>query len=129
MSATNALNIANQLAQVYDDAVRQGNIEAVANLHTANARLLPPGEAIVNGRDAIQTYFQGLIDNGVKEMYSRTLDAQFLGDHTLQNIAQITVVLQLPDGQTQEFNTKAVVLWRREEDGEYRIDVDIWNQL
>jgi uncharacterized protein (TIGR02246 family) len=126
MSATTALDIINQQVRVYEDAINQGNVEFVAKLYTRNARLLPPEEEIVSGRDAIQSYFQTLVDDRVKEMQSRVLDAQFVGNHTIQSVCKTTTTVQLPDGQRQEFKTKAIILWQ-EEDGEYRINVDIWN--
>ncbi|GCE10089.1 YybH family protein [Dictyobacter aurantiacus] len=127
-NTTAAWDIMDRLAKVFSDAVKQRDVKALSKMHTRNARLLPPAEAIVCGQDAIRTYYQALVDNGVTGMQFTTLDAQFIGEHTIQNLSQIVVTIQLPDGQTQELQTKAVVLWQQEDDA-YKIDIDIWNQF
>ena len=47
-------------------AFNAGDAATVASLYTEDAALYPPGAERVDGRSAIQTFWQGAIDSGMK---------------------------------------------------------------
>lgn len=57
------------------DALERGDARAVANLFTADAKLIVPGiEGVVAGRGAIESFWQSGLNTGVKGLRLTTLD-------------------------------------------------------
>jgi len=46
------------------DAYRNGDAAAIASFYTEDGQLLPQNSDVVSGRDNIQNFIQGLIDDG-----------------------------------------------------------------
>ena len=105
------------------DAVARGDFAAAAHeTYTRDARLLPPGSPVVEGRDAIAAFWPGAAQQlGITRVALTTVDLQPLGDGAYE-IGRAT--LTLADGQQAVSNY--VVVWRRE-DGRWRWHVDIFN--
>jgi hypothetical protein len=49
----------------FETAFNGGDAAGVAAVYTEDALLLPPGEPQVNGREAVEAYWQAAIDAGV----------------------------------------------------------------
>ncbi|HTI14185.1 MAG TPA: nuclear transport factor 2 family protein [Dictyobacter sp.] len=126
MSAVTARSIVESQAQKFIAALQERNAAKIAAFHTMNVRVLPPGSPMLQGREAVQGFYQYLLDNGVKDMRFETIDAEFLSENTIQEINHSFTTIQGPDGATQVIKGTAVVLWQLE-DGEFKLNVDIWN--
>jgi ketosteroid isomerase-like protein len=105
------------------DAMNAGDVAgAVQATYTADAQILPPGAAAVQGRDNIVAFWQGAVEQlGVKQVELRTVELQQAGDYVWQ-VGSAT--LTLADGQSAE--GKYIVVWKQE-NGEWRWHRDIWN--
>lgn len=105
------------------DAFNGGDVAGAAQgVYTKNARILPPGAAMVEGRDAITAFWgQAVQQLGVRSVTLATVDLQMLGDGAVE-IGRATLTLQ--DGTVVP--AKYVVVWKQE-DGRWRWDIDIWN--
>ena len=57
-------------------AFNQGDAAALAALYTTGGQLLPPQSDFVTGRDAIKTFWQGVMDMGIKEAKLETVEAE-----------------------------------------------------
>lgn len=95
---------------------------AAQGVYTKNARILPPGAEMVQGRDDIaQFWAQAVAQLGVRSVTLSAVDLQVMGDGAFE-IGR--AMLTLGDGATVP--AKYVVIWKQE-DGRWRWDVDIWN--
>ena len=91
-------------------------------MYTADARAFPPGMDIINGRDAIQKLWQGVIDSGVKSAELTTTDVESQGNvaHEVGNYAMKDASGKVLD------RGKYIVIWKRDQ-GTWRLHRDIWN--
>jgi len=102
------------------------NFNALDIIYTANARILPPGAAMVSGRQAIKEFWSNLIQSvNAKSALLTSVDVVPAGDGVVEiGSAKLTVQ---PQGQAAtEMDMKYVVYWRQE-DGRWKWDIDIWN--
>jgi ketosteroid isomerase-like protein len=107
----------------FEAAVRGGDpVAAAQETYTADARILPPGAPMIEGRDAIAGFWTAAGQQlGITGVQLATLDLQPMGDGAYE-IGRAT--LSLASGQSVE--AKYVVIWRQEE-GKWRWHVDMWN--
>jgi ketosteroid isomerase-like protein len=107
----------------FEAALNAGDpARAARETYTADARVLPPDMPMVRGREALEQFWVGVVASvGVKEVRLSTNELQVHGDiaHEIG-----TAILTLNGGQ--EVAAKFCVLWKQE-DGQWRWDVDIWN--
>jgi ketosteroid isomerase-like protein len=104
------------------EIVKNGNIGALDSIYTPDARILPPGTAMIEGLENIKTFWQQAIAAmSIKAATLSTVHAEYLGDRVFE-IGRAD--LNLADGQT--VTVKYVVLWKRES-GKWKWHVDIWN--
>ena len=59
-------------------AFNRGDAAELADLYTENGQLLPTGSDFVIGKEAIQTFWQGAIDMGIKTARLETVEAVLL---------------------------------------------------
>ena len=107
----------------FSEAVRFFFIDsATSEIYTRDARILPPGAPLVEGRDGIAQFWTGAAQQlGITDVELSTVDVQPLGDGAYE-IGRATLTI----GGGQQAAAKYVVIWRQE-DGRWRWHVDIWN--
>ena len=65
-----------QMNRDFAAALNAKDAKAAAALYTEDAVLIPPGESIVRGREAIEEYWRGAIESGgVRDVSVETMDA------------------------------------------------------
>jgi len=103
------------------------NFDALDDIYTEDARILPPGSPIIAGRKAIKEFWSNLIHStNAKSAVLKSVDVLQAGDGVLE-IGRATLSLQ-PDGaEATSLSVKYVVHWK-EEAGRWKWNVDIWNQ-
>lgn len=105
-------------------AFNAGDGAAVAALYTEDAALLPPGGTQVNGRAAIEEFWQGAIDSGMKIDSLGAVEVEANGD--LAGEVGEFVLLVPGDEGTSEVAGKYIVIWKRHENN-WQLHRDIWN--
>ena len=104
------------------ELIGKQNIQAIDQLYTSNARVLPPGAEMIAGREQIKAFWQQAIQGlGMQSVKLTTVDLELLGDGVVE-IGRGD--LALTGGQTLAL--KYVVLWKQEA-GRWKLHVDIWN--
>jgi ketosteroid isomerase-like protein len=102
--------------------VKNREIDALDNIYTADARILPPGADLIQGRPQIKNFWkQAIVGLGVKDAKLSTVDAEAAGN-TVVEVGRADLTLE--GGQT--LAVKYVVHWK-EEDGIWKWHTDIWN--
>lgn len=94
-----------------------GDAAGLAGLYSEDAQLLPPGADIVNGRPAIQAFWQQAIDGAQGEDSLDTMELHELGD------VAVEIGMYTEEGGD---NGKYMVVWKRHGNS-WLIHRDIWN--
>jgi ketosteroid isomerase-like protein len=104
------------------------DIERVLSYWTDDAVVIPPGLPVVVGKVALRQYVLSSMQlSGFKITWTST-DATFSPDGNLAYMfSRNAVSMDAPDGTPTTTEGRAVTIWRREPDGEWRCAVDIWN--
>ena len=102
------------------------NFDALDNIYTADARILPPGAAMISGREDIKKFWSSLISSvNAKSAVLASVDVMPAGDGAVE-IGKATLSVE-PAGQAvTQMDVKYVVYWRQE-NGRWKWHVDIWN--
>jgi uncharacterized protein (TIGR02246 family) len=103
-------------------AASRGDAAAMAALYTENSQVLPPNRDAVSGRQAIQSFWQGAIQRGIKAVKLETVEVEGLGT-TANEVGRFT--LQGEGGLVLD-SGKYVVVWKQEA-GQWKLHRDIWN--
>jgi uncharacterized protein (TIGR02246 family) len=115
-----------QRNQEFVAAFNRGDAAGVAAGYAEDAKVLPPGGAMVSGRQAIQQFWQGVMGMGVREVDLQTQEAQAGGDLAYE-IGSATLKIQPEGGSATTDTVKYVVVWKRQPGGTWQLAVDIWN--
>ncbi len=108
--------------EAFITAFSQGDAAALAALYTTDGQLLPPHSDFVTGPDAIKTFWQGVMDMGIKEATLETVEAEARGDAATE-IGKYTMLVE--GGQVAD-SGKYIVTWKNEH-GTWKLHRDIWN--
>lgn len=95
---------------------------AVAALYTEDAKLLPPNAPILEGRAAIQAFWQMVMDMGIASARLEIQEVDPLGD-TAVEVSLFT--LYTADGTVADYG-KYIVEWKRVQ-GQWLLYRDIFN--
>ena len=99
-----------------------GDGAAVERVYTAEAMVLPPGSELVEGRDAIRTFWAGAVEAlGIKDVALSTLKAEQAGESVVE-IGRADLTLE----SGHVVAAKYVVHWKQDA-GAWKWHVDIWN--
>lgn len=102
-------------------ALNDKDIDTLVDLYTSDARILPPNREMARGGDAVRAEFGAMIDAGMAGELT-SVEASIAGD-LAYNIGVYT--LRTGDGIVD--TGKYMELWKRGNDGQWRIASDIWN--
>ncbi|MDH3688095.1 MAG: SgcJ/EcaC family oxidoreductase [Gammaproteobacteria bacterium] len=103
-------------------AFNEADAAGVAAMYTQEGQLLPPGGPTVTGREAIQAFWQGVMDSGIAKAELEATEIE--GSGAL--VYEVGVYrLFGTDGQLAG-EGKYIVVWKQS-DGQWRLHRDIWN--
>lgn len=108
--------------QKFMDAFRRGDAAGLAALYTENCQLMPPNSDFVIGKAAIQTFWQGAFDMGIKAAKLEIREVEAHGDTAIE-VSRYTLFVE---GDQVADKGKYIVIWKRIE-GEWKLHQDIYN--
>ena len=100
----------------------RGDAAAMANLYTPTGMLMPTGAELIQGTAGIQTFWQGAMEMGLKQLKLKTREVEELTDTAIE---LGNYILFGPNGQ-QVDQGKYLVVWK-EQHGHWKLHQDIWN--
>jgi uncharacterized protein (TIGR02246 family) len=105
------------------------DVEAIVSYWTDDAVVLPPGMPQVRGKEALRKYVEeSLRIPGFNITWSSD-EVVFSPDGNLAYLfSRNAVTVPGLQGEAVTSKGRAVTIWRRESDGEWRCAVDIWNE-
>jgi ketosteroid isomerase-like protein len=120
------LRMAKTNDQFNKEVVGKRNFAALDHIYTATARILPPGAPMIAGRDAIRKFWSDMVlsANATSAELS-SVDVMQAGEGAVE-IGRALLTVAPPGQSPAQMEVKYVVFWR-EEDGDWKWHVDIWN--
>ena len=104
------------------------DVERIISYWTDDAVVLPPGLPSVVGKAALRQYVEGSMQIPGFKITWESDDVTFSPDGQLAYMfSRNEVTVNAPDGAPMTTEGRAVTIWRRDSDGEWRCAVDIWN--
>ena len=105
-----------------ETVVKGRNFAALDQIYTVDARILPPGADLIEGRKNIMGFWQAAVTGmNAKDAKLVSVNAHLAGDSIIE-VGRAK--LFLPEGQIAE--VKYVVEWKQE-GGAWKWHTDIWN--
>jgi ketosteroid isomerase-like protein len=104
------------------------DVERILSFWTDDAIVMAPGMPPFVGKDAVRGYVEGSLQIPGFHITWSSNDVSFSPDGRLAYMFSTNVVtMNGPDGEPVTSEGRAVTIWRREDDGQWRCAVDIWN--
>ncbi|MBN1639560.1 MAG: nuclear transport factor 2 family protein [Ignavibacteriales bacterium] len=104
------------------------NVDLLKEVYAEDANFMPPRYEIVKGRDSIIAIWKNGIDY-ILDMNSKTLYSGGTVD-VIYEIGIVETTIKAGEGDsTFIVKNKYSNVWVRDEEGVYRLTVDIWNPL
>ncbi|MGE5432539.1 MAG: YybH family protein [Syntrophomonadaceae bacterium] len=108
------------------DSFMHQDPKKVAELYTCKAILMPPNNDEIYGSEQIRTFWQGVMNLGIKEVNLETDDI-ILKDNIAVETGKYTLkTSNNGDAGTVADKGKYLVVWKHE-DGAWKLHLDIWN--
>ncbi len=127
-SAAESKRLLERDAQWAAAAAEGRDIERILEFWTDDALVYPPGLPVVAGKTALRAYVQAsLAIPGFHITWSSSHIRLSEDGQLAYLLGQNAVTAPGPSGQLTTSRGRAVTVWRREADGEWRCAVDIWN--
>ena len=117
-----------RLGRRFGELYTAGDLAGLAAVYAEDGRAMPPGGPTVQGRPAIQQFWQAVRDSGVEAISTEPLEVEVAGELAYE-IGRGVLTIRGgagPDSGTSEVVVRYVVVWRRQGDG-WQIAIDIWN--
>lgn len=108
--------------QAFMSAFDSGNAANVVAHYTIDGELLPPQSDTVTGHGAIQAFWQGALDAGIKQVKLETVELEDHGE-TAVEVGKYTLLAE--GGQIADTG-KYIVVWKNDK-GTWKLHRDIWN--
>ena len=109
-------------------ASERRDIEGMLSYWTEDAIVIPPGLPAVVGKAALREYVENSMKTPGFGITWTSTDVTFSPDGNLAYIMSTNEVrMNAPDGTPTTTAGRAVTIWRREPDNEWRCVVDVWN--
>ena len=102
------------------------NFDALDEIYTSDARILPPGSPMISGRQEIKKFWANLISSANAKSAVLTSEDVITDGNGVVEIGRALLTMS-PQGQTVQMEVKYVVYWRQEDD-RWKWHIDIWNQ-
>ena len=113
----------------FDAAFQAGDAAAIAAIFTEDATMLAPGWTPLRGRSNIEEQYAAFLRAGFHDIEHVTDSLDPIGEETLVEVSHYAVKRTDGEGKTFDERGKSLTIWRRDDDGAWRIWMDMFNDL
>jgi ketosteroid isomerase-like protein len=110
------------ITDIFKTSYNEKNAKGIAELYTENAQILPPNMDLMEGKQAIEAYWQGAIDMGIKSVEFDTLEVESFGE-TAYLVAKYFVYGEGPE----PIDVGKYISILKTSGKEWKLHRDIWN--
>jgi ketosteroid isomerase-like protein len=107
---------------------KKGDAAELSKMYSDSAKLCPDGADLFIGREAIRNFWNNAMEGStLQEMNTQTLTVD--GDaNVIYETGKTTTKILIKDS-VYTSTVKFANVWRKQTDGTYLLDVDIWNSI
>lgn len=122
---TQSNDIQNTIAAANDKFManfKSRDAASMAALYTEDGQVLPPNSDFVTGHEAIQAFWQALMDMGIREAKLEIVEVESHGDTAIE-VSKFTLL-----GESEQVlnQGKYMVVWKQDQ-GQWKMHRDIFN--
>ena len=110
--------------RAFESAFNQGDAAGAAAVYTAEGQAFPPNSEVVSGSEAIQNFWQAVMNSGVKGVTLETVELDQCGDSVVE-VGRAS--LRGAEGTLLD-TAKFIVVWKQE-GGQWKWHRDIWSSI
>ena len=110
------------ICQQFQKSLEKGDIETIGTLYGDDAKILPPNMDMIEGKDTIQTFWQGALDMGIKSYTAEMIEVESSG-----NLGFLVGKYTVFGNENQVINKGKVLTVLKNIDGKWKIYRDIFN--
>lgn len=103
-------------------AVNQTDLVAYADLVSEDVVWLPPGQTSIEGRKAFETWLAPFLERYSYEFSIDEPSFRMADDWALEKGGFRSLMTSRSGGEAMEHRGRFIVLWRRDDDAQWRID-------
>ncbi|ABE50625.1 MULTISPECIES: YybH family protein [Methylobacillus] len=118
--------IVSKLNSAWDAAFAEASAGTLASYYDANGSLLPAGGEQVTGNNDIADFWSGLFAKGFAEHQITTVETGIVGN-TIYQRGKWSAVLKSADSEPQQFSGNLHILYKKQDDGSWKILTHTWN--
>jgi uncharacterized protein (TIGR02246 family) len=119
-----------RFARAFEELFYRGDAAAMTSFYTQDAVIMAPDSEAVQGRHAIQQFWQAACQAAQRTGMKRTISVQRMERSGDLGYVLSTVTLEIPtgDGQPATVTFHDVTVWKTGADGRWRVAVDSANR-
>ena len=106
-------------------AFNSGDMEALANLYTKDAVVVPPSLEILNAQEEITKFWANQILTGTDNFRVQTINLSRHGDVIYQTA--VWIATKVSNGVATDLDGEMINVISRQEDGSWKIQLQSWN--
>lgn len=111
--------------QTWEMTFNTGNTDALAELYTTDAIVVPPSLEILNAREQIKNYWSAQKEAGTENFRLQTINYRQNGDVIYQTAIWVATVIS--NGVATELDGEMTNVIARQSDGSWKIQLQSWN--
>jgi ketosteroid isomerase-like protein len=112
--------------EALESCFKDGNANKLANMYSDSAKLSPNGSRFIIGRDSIRAFWtEDFKSSKVLKMATNMLTID--GNENLIYETGISISDILYNDSIYHSRVKYINIWSKQPDGNYKLDVDFWN--
>ena len=111
----------------FAQAVLAGDVDAMTDMYTEDAIILPPGGSVIQGRDAIRQFNEAFVQAGIVQFELKDIRIRGVGD-MLYMVGESTIGCE--DSESTSLacrNGKYMCILREQGAGQWKKTLAIWN--
>ena len=114
-----------RLRKLWAEAFNARDLATSLLFYADDAVVLPPDGVAVRGAEAIRELLKSMFDSGYSEGKFQQSQVEYSGNMAVE-VGDYTVLVHA-DGGTRQDTGRYMATWRRQENGEFRITVNVWS--
>lgn len=115
------------LRQRESETFGAGDVDAIVELFSDDAVLMPPGEPAVVGRAAQRDWLEALYEQFAVEARYADTTLELAGDWAFEQLWFTMTLTPVEGGEATTINGHGLHVYERQADGSWRIAYDVWN--
>ena len=110
----------------FEAAIREGDADKIVSLFTEDYTFMPEGGPRLQGREAARALWDRNLQSGLKEMSFVSVDVIVSGIYAIET-GDYVWTSEDRNGASETGNGKYLVVWKRDSDGIWKLQIDIYN--